>query len=107
MDSSEERIASGTEATVITVETPPSHIEGQLAIFARTGGIASADRVASPHYFEDAMLFTSFCARDANFCCAQQTGMHRMDGSICLIVYLPESRADTYRCKKFHRPGVL
>src|SRR5271155_4997056 len=67
MDSSEERIASGTKATVITIETPPSDIEGQFAIFARTGGIASADRLVSPHYFENAMLFTPFCALDANF----------------------------------------
>jgi hypothetical protein len=32
----------------------------------------------------------------AQMCCAQQTGMHRMDGSNCLIVYLTERRADTY-----------
>jgi hypothetical protein len=52
VDSSEERIAFGTKATVIAVETPPSDIEGQFAIFARTGGIASADRFVSPHYLK-------------------------------------------------------
>jgi hypothetical protein len=57
----------GQKPTVIAVETPPSDIEGQFAIFTRTGGIASADRLVSPHYFENAMLFTPFCALDANF----------------------------------------
>lgn len=31
------------------------------------GGIASADRLVSPHYFEDAMLVIPFCVLDANF----------------------------------------
>jgi hypothetical protein len=31
------------------------------------GGIASADKLVSPRYFEDAMLVTPFYAPDANF----------------------------------------
>jgi hypothetical protein len=63
MDSSEERIASETKATAITVKTPPSDIEGQFAIFARTGGIESADRLVSPHYFEDHVVHSLLCPR--------------------------------------------
>jgi len=66
MNSSEERIASGQKPHH-SVETPPADVEEQFAIFARTGGIASAGRLLSPHYFEEAMLFTPFCALGANF----------------------------------------
>jgi hypothetical protein len=51
---------SGVKTTVITVENFPSAIEGQSAISARTGGSMSADKLVSPHHFEDAMMATSF-----------------------------------------------
>jgi hypothetical protein len=31
------------------------------------GGIALADKLMSPHYFEDVMLVTPFCVSEANF----------------------------------------
>jgi len=55
------------KTTVTAVETFPSAMEGQPAISACTGSITSADKLVSPHYFEDAMLATPFCVPDANF----------------------------------------
>jgi hypothetical protein len=46
---------------MVTVESLPSGMEGQSALSARTESIASADKLVSPHYFEDAMLVTPFC----------------------------------------------
>jgi hypothetical protein len=56
-----------TKTTVIATESLPSDIETQSATFAHTGGIASADKLVSPHYFEDAMLVTPFYVPDGNF----------------------------------------
>lgn len=63
----EPRLASGIKTTVIAIESLPSTIEGQSATSAHTGGTASADKLVSPHYFEDAMLVTPFCVPDGNF----------------------------------------
>jgi hypothetical protein len=55
------------KTTTIDVRGLPLDIEGQLTMPAHMGGIASADKLVSPHYFEDAMLVTPFCVLDANF----------------------------------------
>ena len=62
-------LLSGIKTTVITVESSPSDTEGQSAISAHTAGIASANKLVSPHYFEDAMLVSPFRTQDANFDC--------------------------------------
>jgi hypothetical protein len=69
LDSSrqEPRLPSGIKTTVIAIESLPSSVEGQSATSAYTGGAASADKLVSPHYFEDAMLVTPFCVPDGNF----------------------------------------
>lgn len=58
---------SGVKTTVIIVENFPSAIDGQSAISARTGGSMSADKLVSPHHFEDAMMATSFWDPEVNF----------------------------------------
>jgi hypothetical protein len=63
------RLLSGIKTTVIAVESSPSDIERQSATSAHTAGIASADKLVSPRYFEDAMLVSPFRTQDANFDC--------------------------------------
>jgi hypothetical protein len=63
------RLLSDIKTTVITVESSPSDIERQSATSAHTAGIASADKLVSPRYFEDAMLVSPFRTQDANFDC--------------------------------------
>jgi hypothetical protein len=63
----ETRHPSGIKTTGITVENSPSAIEGQSAVSAPTGGIVSADKLVSPHHFEDAMMVTSFYDQEVNF----------------------------------------
>jgi hypothetical protein len=63
------RLLSGIKTTVITVESSPSDIERQSATSAHTAGTASADKLVSPRYFEDAMLVSPFRTQDANFDC--------------------------------------
>jgi hypothetical protein len=63
------RLLSGIKTTVITVESSPSDIERQSATSAHTTGIASAAKLVSPRYFEDAMLVSPFRTQDANFDC--------------------------------------
>jgi len=63
------RLLSGIKTTVIAVESSPSDIERQSATSAHTVGIASADKLVSPRYFEDAMLVSLFRTQDANFDC--------------------------------------
>ena len=69
LDSShpEARFPSGIKTTVIAAEGLPSNVEGQSAISARTGGTASAEKLVSPYYFDDAMLVTPFCVPDTEF----------------------------------------
>jgi hypothetical protein len=63
------RLLSGIKTTVIAVKSSPSDIEGQSAASTHTAGIASADKLVSPRFFEDAMLVSPFCTQDANFDC--------------------------------------
>jgi hypothetical protein len=63
------RLSSGIETTVISIESSPSDIEGQSATSTQTAGIACADKLVSPRFFEDAMLATPFGTQDANFDC--------------------------------------
>jgi hypothetical protein len=55
------------ETTFVPIESVPSDIERHSAVSVCTGDIASADKLVSPHYFEDAMLVTPFCVPDGNF----------------------------------------
>ena len=67
LEHSEARVQSGTKVTTIDVKSLPLDMEGQPTMPAHMEGIASADKLVSPHYFEDAMLVTPFCVPDANF----------------------------------------
>jgi hypothetical protein len=55
------------KTTIIDVKGLPLDIEGQSTMPAYMGDIASADKLGSPRYFEDAMLVTPLCVPDANF----------------------------------------
>jgi hypothetical protein len=64
---SEARVQSGMKTTTMDVRGLLLDIEGQPTMPAHMGGITSADKLVSPHYFEDAMLATPFCVPDATF----------------------------------------
>ncbi len=64
---SEARVQSGIKTTTIDVRGLPLDVEGQPTMPIHMGGIVSADKLVSPHYFEDAMLATPFCVPDATF----------------------------------------
>jgi hypothetical protein len=51
----------------IDVRGLPLDVEGQPTMPGHMGGVASADKLVSPHHFEDAMLVTPFCVPGANF----------------------------------------
>jgi hypothetical protein len=63
------RLLSDIKTTVITVESSPSDIERQSATSPHTAGIAPADKLVSPRYFEDAMLVSPFRTQGATFDC--------------------------------------
>jgi hypothetical protein len=69
LDSShpEARLLSEIKTTVIDTESFLSDAEGQYSISARTEGTMSADKLVSPHHFDDAMLVTPFCVPDTDF----------------------------------------
>jgi len=54
------------KTTTIDVRGLPLDIEGHPTMLPHMGGIASADKLVSPHYFEDAMFVTPFCILEAN-----------------------------------------